>query len=486
MQLRHTEDVGRIFLIDNTAALDLADSLAISRADQAQASPLGYTGSGVNVAVYEAGPSDTTQLIYEDRYLSAPEASDHARLTSAIIKNNQTTGPKGYASNCSLFSANSRNVAAVDWAARTKCCTVISQSFHQVAGLDPFDEQTVSTLSFDDVLKDWLDIQWPYPTIVHAAGNDRPGDLEYVNHKGFNTISVGSHTNDAKTMNDFSVFKNPIPPHMDRELPEITANGDSVTAVGETMSGTSFAAPAVAETVALIQEADPVLKSWPEGCRAVLFASADRNIKSGTWWSDVSNNVDAWDGAGALNAEGACQIAKSRQHPGLPPSQFGWDVTTLTNDSFGPDTLSTSRWRWKVIVPSPPLLLRVFRVKVALAFNSTIFPNPAIPVWGGTTETSDLNINLDLIVRNSAGTQVANFSSFDNSYEIVEFNGRRGETYEIIIRRNEGTRNVFAGIAWGVWGRLNVLNPVPLPGTTLLPGSPRPRPRPPFKVSPVV
>src|SRR5438046_4570996 len=79
-----------------------------------------------------------------------------------------------------------------------------------------------------------------------------------------------------------------------------------------------------------MQEADPTLKSWPEGCRAVLFASADRNIRGGTWWQDISNGVDAWDGAGALNAEGACQIASSRQAP-ENASWFGWDVTELTH-----------------------------------------------------------------------------------------------------------------------------------------------------------
>ena len=54
-----------------------------------------------------------------------------------------------------------------------------------------------------------------------------------------------------------SSFVNPISPHMDRELHEITANGDDVFAVGGGMGGTSFAAPAVAGTVAIMQEADP-------------------------------------------------------------------------------------------------------------------------------------------------------------------------------------------------------------------------------------
>ena len=490
--LSNSRDIGTIFLKDSSAALDLVDSMTISRANQAQAPPLSYTGNGVKVAVYEDGPSNLNQLSFAGQYLSSPPISstpDHARLTSAIIKNTQTTGPKGYAPNCSLFSANSRDVAAVDWATRTQGCTVVSQSFHRVAGLDPFDEQTVGTMSFDDVLKDWLAIQSPYPTIVHASGNGATN--EYVNHKGFNTISVGSHTDDARAMIASSVFKNPISPNMDRELPEITANGNSVTAIGLTNSGTSFAAPAVAGTVALMQEAGSSarLQDWPEASRAILFASADRNISGGTWWNDVSNRVDAADGAGALNAEGACKIAGSHQVGGNSPTQFGWDAWTLTTSEVGPDTLSTSR-HW-IAVPNPfafPTLWR-YTVKVALAFSSFVSPETTLPVWGGATETSDLNIDLDLIVRDSAGNQVANSSSFDNSYEIVEFPGRIGETYEIIVKRVSGTRNVYVGVAWGVWGGLNVLNPLPLPGTNPLPrpiptpvpgpGFPVPRPDPP-------
>jgi cytochrome c biogenesis factor len=44
--------------------------------------------------------------------------------------------------------------------------------------------------------------------------------------------------------------------------------------------------------------------------------------------------------------------------------------------------------------------------------------------------------------------------SYDNSYEIAEFDGRRGETYDIRIRRWSGTDWVWYGIAWTVTGGL--------------------------------
>ena len=106
--------------------------------------------------------------------------------------------------------------------------------------------------------------------------NSNPPSSEFVNHKGFNTLTVGNHDDCATTIAGDSVFRNPNSPHADRELQELVANGTGVMAVGVTGSGTSFAAPAVAGAVAVVQQANPVLRSWPEGCRAKLLAATDR------------------------------------------------------------------------------------------------------------------------------------------------------------------------------------------------------------------
>ena len=108
-----------------------------------------------------------------------------------------------------------------------------------------------------------------------------------MNHKGFNTLAIGNHDDTAGAMSGDSVFRNPTSTHGDRELPELAANGTGVSANGQTMSGTSFAAPATAGVTALLQDVDSVLCSWPEGCRAILMASAGRNVRDSTWWQDV-------------------------------------------------------------------------------------------------------------------------------------------------------------------------------------------------------
>ena len=178
-------------------------------------------------------------------------------------------------------------------------------------------------MSYDDIYKDWLALQWPYPTICQAAGNFWQGDPdniqppsdEYVNHKGYNGLTVGNHDDTATAMSGDSVFRNPSSAHGDRELPEIAANGTAVTTVGLTMSGTSMASPAAAGCAALIQNVDGTLKSWPEGCRAILLAGAKRNIAGNTWWQDVTANVDASDGTGAVDALEAVYITQAAALP---------------------------------------------------------------------------------------------------------------------------------------------------------------------------
>ena len=439
-EIAKMDAVGAVLYDDRTAVLDLSDSIAIARSNVAH--NLAYDGTGVNVAVWERGPDVTTNLSIAGRFTTTPSTDDHARLTHAVIKNIEANKPHGHAPDCSLFSANSTSTDALRWAAR-QGCTVISQSFHRNT------EPGSGTLQSDDLLKDWLALRYPYPTIVQAAGNfwatdpddiDPPED-EFVNHKGFNGLAVGNHNDNADAMSGDSVFRNPTSGHGDRELPEIAANGTSVGAVGVTKSGTSFSAPAVAGVTACVQEVNSVLKSWPEGCRAILMAGARRNVSAGTWWNDVIARADASDGTGAVDAAESVAIAQQRRSRNAAATRRGWDIGTLRSADFGSDRLATFRYHVQV-----PLLLFAPHVKVALAWDSTVTSS------GDNPTASTLSVDYDLLVRDAGGGLVAQSSSWDNSYEVAEFAAARGTTYDIVIRRWSGTDSIWFGIAWTVTG----------------------------------
>ena len=311
-------------------------------------------------------------------------------------------------------------------------------------------------MSYDDIYKDWLALHWPYPTICQAAGNFWNGDPddieppsdEYANHKGYNGLTVGNHDDGAGAMSGDSVFRNPSSTHGDRELPEIAANGTMVTTVGLTKSGTSMASPAAAGSVALIQNVSSTLKSWPEGCRAIMLAAAKRNIAGNTWWQDVVADVDASDGTGATDALEATNITKQRRSRNAAGTSKGWDVGTLRSRDIG----SNRRTTFSYFVTLSRSILAPRKVKVALAWDSKIsmFSIFGIEIPIGSV----LAVDLDLQIFDSHGVQVGYSGSWDNSYELAEFTGMPGETYTIKIRRWSGTDDVWYGIAWTVTGGL--------------------------------
>jgi hypothetical protein len=450
--LARREDVAGVFLYDPEGVVDLEDSMAIANSDDVHG--LGVDGTGIRVAVWETGPDDEDDLQIEDRYTSASSGSasdrEHSRLVHGIVKNVESGAPHGHAPDCDLYSANSKDLAALAWAVNEVECTVVNQSFHRSS------EPEEATMSFDDIYKDWLALRWPFPTILQAAGNywetdpddiDPPAD-EYVNHKGFNSLTVGNHNDDASGMSSTSVFRNPSAPHGDRELPEISANGTGVAAVGLRKSGTSMASPAAAGVTALLQDTNFTLRHWPEGCRAILLAGASRNVVGDSWWQDVIDGEDASDGAGAVDALQSHRIAQSRRSRNASGTRRGWDVGSLSSGDFDGSGLSTFSYRVQV----PSMVLGPRHVKVALAWVSKV---QTFDLLGITIPiSSKLTVDLDLKVFDSSGVQVGYSGSYDNSHEIAEFDGHRGETYDIRIRRWSGTDWVWYGIAWTVTGGL--------------------------------
>jgi len=451
--LAKRKDVVGLFHHDTKGIDDLEDSIAIANSDDVHTS--GNNGSGVKVAVWERGPDDTSKLTIAGFFdPSQSKKSEHSRHTHAIVKNKESGKPHGHAPSCTLYSANDPSLSALRWAVKDQGCTVISQSFHRSS------EPGSSGLSFDDIYKDWLALHWPYPTILQAAGNYWNGDpdninppsSEYVNHKGYNSLAVGNHNDSASSMSGSSVFRNPAAPHGDRELPEIAANGTAVTTVGLTKSGTSMAAPAAAGITALLQSTHTSLKFWPEACRAILLAGAKRNITGGTWWQDVVAGNDASDGAGAVDAQEGTAIAKNRRSPSSAASRRGWASGKLTSSDFNSSKLS--KFSYKIKVPS--FFFGPRHVKVALTWTSKITELNLLGIK--LPLSSNLTVDLDLKIYDSHGIQVGYSGSWDNSYEVAEFEAKPGETYTIRIRRWSGTDTTWYGIAWTVTGGLSLVN----------------------------
>ncbi|KAH7401302.1 peptidase S8/S53 domain-containing protein [Pyrenochaeta sp. MPI-SDFR-AT-0127] len=455
MRLAQLEQVGGLFHDDRTIQLDLGNSIMVAKSDSVAAA--GYGGKGVHVAVHEGGPRTLKNLDLAGRYQEHPHCSEktdrHSRLTHAIVKNVEPDCPHGHAPSCLLYSANSGSNAALEWALDgTRDCTVLSKSFHR-------DSETTSpSLSHDDILYDWKATRWPFPTFLLAAGNFHPDDGKlYVNHKGYNSLKVGNHTDDGLAMAASSEYRNPPSVHGDRELPEIAANGTVVGANDQLSSGTSFSAPAVAGIVALVQQVNPRLQRFPEACRAILLASASRIVVGGSWWGDLASKKDGRAGAGAVDAQGAMAMAQEVKCPSARPSAYGWDIGLLLSGIDTSDNPTSSPFvdgkgvvyaRYYISVPSAPVAkaaLTSYAVKAALTWNSEVSSNKK-----GRPTDSRLTVDLDLYVKDAMGRLVSLSASFDNNYEIVEFYVRPGDVYELSIFKSSGNPDTRYGIAWAV------------------------------------
>ncbi|KAI1439014.1 peptidase S8/S53 domain-containing protein [Xylaria sp. CBS 124048] len=445
-ELARSADVGGLFYDDPTSATDLGNSIAIAGSDIVMTQ--GHKAKDVRIAIFEDGPSNTRNLEFAGRYSSKPVDSDHARLTSAIVKNVEPGKSNGHAPNSSLYSANSFDVRALAWALESEQqCSVVSQSFHRSG------EPVSGYIQADDILKDYFATNWPYPTIVQAAGNYWAGDgrgvdppsNEYVNHKGYNTLTVGNHDDSGTVMSGDSTFRNPISTHADRELPEVAANGTAVASNEQFMSGTSLSASAVAGVVGLVQGINDSLKLYPEACRAIILASAKRSLADGSWWGDVTAGIDAKCGAGALDAQTAMSIAVERITDLIPrASGWGWaSVTAMEEESEG------VKANYMVEVPSIPVSASststtAFIVKAAIAWCSKVKSDTDRRI------SSVLELDLDLIIRDSEGSIVAYSSSLDNSYEVVEFHAMPGTNYKLEVVHASGKGTTWAGTAWTV------------------------------------
>jgi subtilisin family serine protease len=76
--------------------------------------------------------------------------------------------------------------------------------------------------------------------------------------------------------------------------------------------GTSYATPIVSGIAALLMQAQPSLVNQPEAVKALLMATAVHNIEGvgNIPWGFTRDEQDLRDGAGAVNADLACQVAR--------------------------------------------------------------------------------------------------------------------------------------------------------------------------------
>lgn len=406
-----------------------------------------YSSGGVKVAVVENDGVEFNNPylirgIYHDP--SNTNIGFHATAVAGIIASTNPTyrgvvwqGPAILSANSATFY-DSDLMAATDWA-MTNGAKVLSNSWAAYTRGD------FSPITY---YYDYIDTHGPYyPTIVFGAGNCGTCVASFnivgAPALGYNVISVGSFDDMSNAiwsddvMSKFSSFGNPPTAHRDRQLPLVAAVGshDSRTVnagitstivrppwIAGVGSGTSYATPEVSGEASLLMFKAGDLTIWPEAVRAIIVASADHNIEGSSRLSDL-------DGAGGIDALAAIKTVNKGYN-------IGYSYGILRYDG-------ESRW----IGPNIDVY-QGQKVRIVFTWDSTV---------SGYAGTDVLGQDLDLYVeRLSGGTtwvpepRAGHSISYDNNYEIVEFNAPTSDTYRAVIykyRWDDPSASTYYGYA---------------------------------------
>lgn len=245
----------------------------------------GINGTGVRLGVVETGGRTEQNSLLLRPVLQDPQnvcaaPTDHTTNVTSVIAGRRINffgsiyGEDGVApgaevrvgGSCNGLSAQLQTAAtrAADWGARALNLSFGSDTFSAVGAQDRF---------FDEMVHN----RWR--TVVKSAGNRAAGcigDARVTSPGlGYNVTTVGA-LNDAgtgqwsdDTMDACCSFVDPTSRNGDREKPELAAPGTNITMVDpgpanlDVASGTSFAAPHVTGTAALLVQKNGRLACGP-------------------------------------------------------------------------------------------------------------------------------------------------------------------------------------------------------------------------------
>ncbi|HRI34381.1 MAG TPA: hypothetical protein PLD02_11555, partial [Saprospiraceae bacterium] len=448
LEIANHEIVTRIDFYEGERVQQLIDSMNISNATTPISN--GIRGHGINVGIWESpGPMTSVSLSIQgmfDANQSTP--SPHADMVAAMISNTQQGGTNGFAPDANLFSGNSWDIRALQYLIDNSCNVIICPNrpkphFGNTRILD------FSTSSIDDLL-DWvadmsdLIVGMPRLHIFVASGND---PLLEVSYKGFNFLKIGNLDDSTLSISTNSSYLNPYSILNDRELPELCANGTTISAIGQyDPGGTSLSAAAVAGIAASLLSG-PIGNNIPTFViRAILMASAySIPSKNQTWFDDIMNHRDRKEGAGVVDMELANNILNNPIISTNQPSFIGWHERIVRESDF--DQISQnlgikhhihiSNFSYQVQIPAGSTS-RNTNVKIVLAWNSDTINN-AYPNDKKKSYINRMLFDFDLFVYDNNGLNIPPISlstSFDNNYEVVEFLGQPGITYFVRIGLN--------------------------------------------------
>ncbi|NLE75659.1 MAG: S8 family peptidase [Chloroflexi bacterium] len=412
----------------------------------------GFTGTGVKVGISEVGGKAATANPYLSLASNASSIScansAHGTAVAGILRAYRSTDTtyRGMAYGATAYYHGACNGSWTNlkngWSSlRSKGAKAINSSW----GADTNRVMDYTDKEIDTYFRNY-GIFMVKSAGNRGAGTGCPASDGDVTSPGlaYNVMSVGNYNNKRTTAwgddtmaNTCSSWGDPKSGRNDREKPEVAAPGTNIKAtrtaspwIGNVGSGTSYAAPVVTGQAALLMQKNTGLQGWPEPLKAIIMASAMNGVNQAYRGAGGSGpRVSEAAGAGGVDFSYAYDI--TRGYRGT------FKKATVYYSSFG----SAGYFRYNVYWPVGK------KVRVALAWDT----NPAKTNYNATSvPSSDLDLRVFL-----GSTRKAYSSTYDNTYEIVEFTTTAAGTYQVRVYRyrwGEGgtttAYRTYAGLAW--------------------------------------
>lgn len=408
------------------------------------------TGVGSRICVKEPSRPDDMSML-EVAQIAAPASTttnSHARMVAGIIRNTlhaQSVAPAAavYLGNWVGYSGT----GGIDEWCRTQATTTLNYSYSLGT--------TAGGLTGTDMAHDWLAKNAPYTLVVAASGEASWG-ADTVANRGYNGLVVGgvfdrntAHRSDDVADTDLA-WRNPSTGHGDYELPHVAAPSGGILVTGTEFTGGSSAATAmVSATSALLEQRSPGLRSWPEGKRAIIIATAHGQTDEG-----LITNLPAGDrrtGAGTIDPYRAAVLAgpEFQMAPGAT-APFGYYYGTVFTASqpatpSGFDAGGYMLARWKTHAP------RAGRLRVVLAWDSS----PVCSSGICSSDVPDADFDLRLFKRTGStsweptGAAECSSTTYDSTWEMCDISVAADDEFLIAVKKfSTPAGATFVGLAW--------------------------------------
>ena len=391
----------------------------------------GYDGSGVTVGVLEAGgivnvkhENISGSNVTTKGWYFFETKSEHALRVVSILGANT-----GVARKAKILSAKLSGdpKAEVEWML-DRNVNIINNSWGET------NESLTGVYKSNSAYFDYISrLNWV--TICASAGN--AGDkiykktgkkIEWVGNPGlgYNVITVGA-SYDNKTLRPSSSFKEAfsiskptlVAPGYDISVPTLE---DTIIIDGEKKlqnCGTSFSAPIVSGTIALLMQEFPKLKTYPELVISILTSSASR----------MSTSYNNFDSSGLEDKVGSGKLDYNK-------------AKEAYKNSF---TFCNSCCNGKRSVKKENVYLTKGKTaKISLAWI----------VDSNNQTNTNIVTDYDLYLRNSKGNIVKYSSSGGNNIELIEFDVMESDTYTIEVYQygnKKGSRTDFGAVSYTIF-----------------------------------